>query len=83
MQAAGLARDAAREHDQAATLAVASWGTSVALFTGGMTDLAQAELDSITLPWCAPSVPRRRSICCQGLDLLRKAQSSPTPSCGC
>jgi transcriptional regulator with XRE-family HTH domain len=50
MHAAGLARDAAHEHDQAATLAVAAWGTSVALLTGGMIDLAQAELDSITLP---------------------------------
>ncbi len=49
MQAAGLAGDAAHECDQAATLAVASWGTSVALLTGGMIDLAQAELDSITL----------------------------------
>jgi helix-turn-helix protein len=50
MQAAGLARDAAHEYGQAATLAVAAWGTSVALLTGGMIDLAQAELDSITLP---------------------------------
>ncbi|MGH3800096.1 MAG: helix-turn-helix domain-containing protein [Pseudonocardiaceae bacterium] len=50
LQAAVLARDAAGEHGDTATLAVAAWGTSVALLTGGKLDLAQAELDSVTLP---------------------------------
>lgn len=50
MQAATLARDAAREHGDRATLAVAAWGTTVALLTGRMLDLAQAELDSVVLP---------------------------------
>lgn len=50
LQAAGLARDAAREHGDRATLAVAVWGTTVALLTSRMLDLAQAELDSVTLP---------------------------------
>ncbi len=50
LQAAGLARDAAREHGDRATLAVAAWGTSVALLTDRMLDLAQLELDSVVLP---------------------------------
>lgn len=43
-------RDVAREHGETATLAVAAWGTTVALLTDRMLDVAQAELDAVTLP---------------------------------
>ncbi|MGH4022087.1 MAG: XRE family transcriptional regulator, partial [Pseudonocardiaceae bacterium] len=49
-QAATVARNAAAEHGETATLGVAAYGTAWALVSGGMFDLAQAELDSITLP---------------------------------
>lgn len=50
LQAAALARDMAGEHGETATLAVAAWGTAVALLTDRMLDVAQAELDAITPP---------------------------------
>ena len=50
IKAATLARDAACEHGDRTTLAVAAWGTTVALLTDRMLDLAQAELDSVVLP---------------------------------
>ena len=50
LKAAALARNTACEHGDTATLAVATWGTSVALLTERMLDLAQAELDAITAP---------------------------------
>jgi transcriptional regulator with XRE-family HTH domain len=49
-QAVALARDAAREHGEVTTLAVAAYGTVYALIGSGMFDLAQAKLDSLTLP---------------------------------
>ena len=54
-QAVGLARNAAREHGEVATLAVAGYGTVYALIGSGMLDLAQAKLDSLTLPAITPS----------------------------
>ncbi len=50
LQATALARDVAREHGAKTTLAVAAWGTSVALLTDRMLDLAQAELDAVMPP---------------------------------
>ncbi|MGH3717638.1 MAG: helix-turn-helix domain-containing protein [Pseudonocardiaceae bacterium] len=49
-QAVALARDAAREHGEVTTLAVAAYGTVEALIGSGMLDLARAKLDSVTLP---------------------------------
>ncbi|MGH4018175.1 MAG: helix-turn-helix domain-containing protein [Pseudonocardiaceae bacterium] len=49
-EAAALARKMAREHGEDTTLGVAAFGTVWALLFGSMHDLAQAELDSITLP---------------------------------
>jgi hypothetical protein len=49
-QAVGLARHAAAEHGEVSTLAVAGYGTVYALIGSGMLDLAQAKLDSLTLP---------------------------------
>ncbi|MGH3833679.1 MAG: helix-turn-helix domain-containing protein [Pseudonocardiaceae bacterium] len=49
-QAVALARDAAREHGEVTTLAVAAYGTVEALTGSGMFDLARAKLDSLTLP---------------------------------
>lgn len=49
-QAVGLARNAAREHGDVTTLAVAGYGTVYALIGSGMIDLARAKLDSLTLP---------------------------------
>ncbi|MGH3806841.1 MAG: helix-turn-helix domain-containing protein [Pseudonocardiaceae bacterium] len=53
-QAAALARDAAREHGEVATRAVATYGTVSALTESGMFDLARAKLDSLTLPAVTP-----------------------------
>ncbi|MGH3929190.1 MAG: helix-turn-helix domain-containing protein [Pseudonocardiaceae bacterium] len=50
LQAAALARDMAGEHGEKPDLAVAAWGTTVALLTDRMYDLAQAELDTVALP---------------------------------
>lgn len=49
-EATNLAREAAREHGDAASLGVAAYGSVYALVNSGMFDLAQAELDSLTLP---------------------------------
>jgi transcriptional regulator with XRE-family HTH domain len=49
-QAVGLARNAAREHGEVTTLAVAAYGTVYALIGSGMLDLARVKLDSFTLP---------------------------------
>jgi hypothetical protein len=49
-QAVGLARNAAREHGEVTTLAVAAYGTVYALVGNGMLALARAKLDSLPLP---------------------------------
>ncbi len=49
-QAATLARDMARDLDEATTLGVATFGVANALLAAGAFDLAQAELDAVTLP---------------------------------
>ena len=52
--AARLARQAAQESGDVAALGVAAYGTVYALVGSGMFDLAQAELDSLTLPPTTP-----------------------------
>jgi hypothetical protein len=52
--AARLARQAAQENGEVAALGVAAYGTVYALVGSGMFDLAQAELDSLTLPATTP-----------------------------
>ncbi|MGH3997530.1 MAG: XRE family transcriptional regulator, partial [Pseudonocardiaceae bacterium] len=52
--AARLARLAAQDRGDAAALGVATYGTVYALVGAGMFDLAQAELDSLTLPPTTP-----------------------------
>lgn len=49
-QAVALARNAASEHDEVTTVALATYGTVYALIGSGMLDLARAKLDSLTLP---------------------------------
>ncbi|MGH3978250.1 MAG: hypothetical protein ACRDRZ_04495, partial [Pseudonocardiaceae bacterium] len=53
-RAALLARNVAREHGEVTTLGVAVFGTTHALLAAGDLDLAQAELNSITLPAVTP-----------------------------
>jgi len=53
-EATSLARDAAQESGDAALLGVAAYGAVYALLNSGMFDLAQAELDSLTLPATTP-----------------------------
>lgn len=52
--ATNLARAAARENGDAALLGVAAYGAVYALVDSGMFDLAQTELDSLTLPATTP-----------------------------
>ncbi|MGH4020944.1 MAG: XRE family transcriptional regulator, partial [Pseudonocardiaceae bacterium] len=60
-QAATVARNAAAEHGETTTLGVAAFGTAWALVSGGMLDLAQAELDSATFP---PTTPETAGLVC-------------------
>ncbi|MGH3923816.1 MAG: helix-turn-helix domain-containing protein, partial [Pseudonocardiaceae bacterium] len=49
-QVALVARGLAQQHGEVATLGVAAFGTVYALLAEGMLDLAQGELDAVTLP---------------------------------
>lgn len=67
LQAATLAREAAHEHGGVTTVALAAWGSTVALVTDRMVTLAQAELDATVLP---PSTAETGGILC-GLTMTQ------------
>jgi transcriptional regulator with XRE-family HTH domain len=49
-QAATLARQAAQDLDEASALGIVAWASVVEMLASGAFDLAQAELDSVTVP---------------------------------
>lgn len=53
-EVASLARRMAQEHDEEVTLAVATFATTRQLISHGLSDLARAELDAVTLPATTP-----------------------------
>jgi transcriptional regulator with XRE-family HTH domain len=53
-QAATLARQAARDRDERTALGIATWASVNVMLTAGAFDLAQATLDSVTVPMTSP-----------------------------
>ncbi len=76
-QAATLARDMAREHDEATTLGAAAFGTANALLAAGAFDLAAAELDAVTLPPTTPETAGLVGMVTMTHSLIAAADNRP------
>lgn len=76
-QAATLARDTAREHGDTTSLGVAAFGSANALLAAGAFDLAQAELDAMTLPPTKPDTAGLVGMITMTRALVAAADSRP------
>ncbi len=76
-QAATLARDMARDRDEATTFGVATFGVANALLAAGAFELAQAELDAVTLPPTTPDTAGMVGMVTMTRSLVAAADSRP------
>jgi transcriptional regulator with XRE-family HTH domain len=76
-QAAVLARQAAREHGGADLLSLAAFGAANGLLAAGEFDMAQAELDSVTVPTTTDEAEQLEGMLALSRSLIAAADKRP------
>jgi hypothetical protein len=81
-QAASLAQQAAQERGTPTALGIAAWGAVVEMLAGGAFDLAQDELDTISVPTTSPESTQLAGMLALQRSLVAASADRPADAAG-